>query len=138
MIQARLLIIQISNYKQLSETFFWVCMKRITLCNCLCSSSCFSASRIRNIGEFGVKNNFTDHRTANTIYVFRDSFSVLKIHGCYQNSQKFEQLSIQAMQGEQLQCVDVNNPLQTAFKPAYTIYTYSNCMINQLLNYLMI
>ena len=38
-----------------------VCLKCITLCNCLCSSSCFSASLIRNIGEFGAKNYFTDY-----------------------------------------------------------------------------
>ena len=43
-------------------------MKRITLCNCLCSSSsCFSASLIWNIGGLGAKNYFTDHWTANTI-----------------------------------------------------------------------
>ena len=31
-------------------------MKRVTICNCPCSSSCcFSASVIRNIGEFGAK-----------------------------------------------------------------------------------
>ena len=52
-------------------TFCCVCVKRITLCNCLCSfSSCFSASLIRNIGEFGAKNYFTDHRTGNTIQLF--------------------------------------------------------------------
>ena len=72
-------------------TFMWntdmsfsVCAKRITLCNCLCSSSCcFSASVIRNIGEFGAKNYFTDHQTANTIHCFRHSVPVLKIYDCY-------------------------------------------------------
>ena len=70
---------------------YCVCVKRITLCNCLCSSSPFSlspssrdcASVIRNIGKFGAKNYFTDHRTANTIYHFSDSVPVLKIHDCY-------------------------------------------------------
>ena len=52
-----------------------VCVKRITLWNCLCSSSSspssrFSASFIRNIGEFGAKNYFAGHRTANTIQLF--------------------------------------------------------------------
>ena len=60
---------------------------RITLCNCLCSSSSPSsrdfASVIRNIGKFGAKNYFTDHGTANTIDPFRHSFPVLKKHGCY-------------------------------------------------------
>ena len=32
-----------------------------------------------------------------------------------------------------LQGVDVNNPLQTVFRHVYTVYNYSNCMINQLL-----
>ena len=68
---------------------YCVCVKRITLCNCLCSSSSPSrssrdfASVIRNIGKFGAKNYFTDHRTANAIYGFRDSVPVLKIHDCY-------------------------------------------------------
>ena len=58
-------------------------------CNCLCCSSscaCDSASSailIWNIGEFGAKNYFTDHQTANTIHTFRDSFPVLKIHARY-------------------------------------------------------
>ena len=47
-----------------------VCVKRITLCNCLCSSSCFSAGLIWNIGEFGAKNYFTDYWTGNTIQWF--------------------------------------------------------------------
>ena len=43
------------------ESSYCVCMKLITLCNCLCSSSSsssssrFSASYIRNIGEFRAK-----------------------------------------------------------------------------------
>ena len=128
------------NYKPL----YCVWVKRITLCNCLCSSSssssCFSASLIRNIGEFGAKNYFTDHRTANTMHGFIDSFLVLKIHDCYQDSQKFEQLSIQVSDTRRLgdlatavQCVHGNNSLQTVSKRVYTVYSYSNCMINQLL-----
>ena len=53
-----------------------VCVKRITLCNFLCSSSsCFSGSVIRNIGE---KSYFTDHQTANTIGVLEIQFRSLK------------------------------------------------------------
>ena len=39
----------------------------------------------------------TDHRTAN-----KDSVLILKIHGCYQDTQKFDQpcISIQAIQDE--------------------------------------
>ena len=80
---------------KLRSKIFCVCVKRITLCNCLCSSSPSSPSRdfasvIQNIGKFGAKNYFTDHRTANTIYRFRDSVPVLKIHECYKDTQKFE------------------------------------------------
>ena len=38
---------------------------------------------------------------------------------------------IQAIQGDQ--CVDVNNPLQKVFKRVYTLYNYSNQLINHLL-----
>ena len=48
---------------------YCVCVKRKTLYDCLCYSS-ESASLIRNIGEFGARNYFTDHGTANTIHLF--------------------------------------------------------------------
>ena len=77
---------------------YCVCVKPITLCNCLCSSSssssCFSASVIRNIEEFGAKNYFTDHQTANTIHDVRDSVPVLKIHDCYWDTQKFAKFQL--------------------------------------------
>ena len=57
--------------------FYFVYMKCKMLCNCLSSSFSDSAILIRNIGEFGAKNVFTDPRTANTMHGFRDSFSVL-------------------------------------------------------------
>ena len=44
----------------------------------LCSMQArFSESLIRNIGELGAKNYFTDHRTANTMSGFGDSVPVL-------------------------------------------------------------
>ena len=51
---------------------YCVCVKRITLWNCLCSSpfSHFSANLIPNIKEFGAKKDFTDHQTAITIPFF--------------------------------------------------------------------
>ena len=49
----------------------------LTLCNCLCSSSCFSANAIQNIGEFRAKSCFTDHQRANTINGFINSVPVL-------------------------------------------------------------
>ena len=49
------------------------------LCNHLgSSSSCFCASVIRNIGDFGAKSYFKDHQTAITIHGFRDQFRPLK------------------------------------------------------------
>ena len=56
---------------ELFRNVFCVYVKRIAPCSCLCSSSSFrfSASLIWNIGEFEAKSYFTDHRTANTIYI---------------------------------------------------------------------
>ena len=71
---------------------FCVCVKRITLCNCLYSSSSSRpsprssrefASVIRNIGKFGAKNYFTDHQTANTILVLEIQFQSFQVHDCY-------------------------------------------------------
>ena len=109
------------------DAFFWAwflpLVKRIMLCNCLCSSpSRDFASIIRNIWKFRENNYFTDHRTANTIYGFGDSVPVLKIHVCYWNTQKYEHSSIPIQAIARLlatrreQCVDVNNPLQTVLK----------------------
>ena len=105
------------------------------LCNSLrSSSSCDFNPEYQNSGEFGAKGYFTDHRTAKKILGFRDSFLALKIRQCYSDTQTNEQFSpIQAIATKRLQCVDVNSPLQTVFKRVYTVYTYSNCMINHLL-----
>ena len=80
---------------------FCVYVKGITLCNCWSSSSCVSASLMRNIGEFRAKHYFTGNRTAITMNRFRDSIPVLKIHGCYKD-QKFRTAfhPIQAIQGD--------------------------------------
>ena len=51
---------------------YCVCVKRVMLCNCLCSSpfSRFSARLIGDIREFGAKIYFNEHRTTNTIKLF--------------------------------------------------------------------
>ena len=128
-------------HRVLYQGSYCVWVKRITLCNCLCSCSSspsrFSANAIRNIGEFGAKSYFTDHRRANTTDSFTDSVPVLKIYNCYQDTQTFEQLSIstQAITRRE-QCVDVSNPLQTIFKYfKLQLCNYSNCTIDQLLYY---
>ena len=68
-------------------------MKRITF------ACCFSASLMQNIRGFGVENYFADHQTYNAIHGFRDSFQVLETLGCYYDSPKFEQISVQDIQG---------------------------------------
>ena len=49
------------------------------------------------------------------------------------HNQKFPNFHSFPSDTKQLQCVDVNNPLQKVFKCVYTVYTYWNCTINQLL-----
>ena len=75
------------------------------------------------------------------IFQYLQQYTVLEIqlrpvkHTVVTRTRKdFEQLLIhmQVIQ-RRLQCVDVNNPLQTVFKQVYTVYNYSNYMINQLL-----
>ena len=48
---------QLVNFSRVKKDYF-VCVKRITLCNCLCSSSSsrFSASRVRNIGASHIRD----------------------------------------------------------------------------------
>ena len=120
---------------------YCVCVKCIMLCNYLCSSSPSSshyfASIILNIEKFEAKNYFTDHQTGNAIYSFRDSVLVLKIHDCYRVTQKFEQPSIPILQAIASYKVRVacwcKQPTSNSFETLQTVYTYSNCMINQLL-----
>ena len=88
-----LLIVDFSSYikfyhfivtNSATYAYYCVCVKRIMLCHCLYSSSCcFSASAIWNIGVFGAKSYFTDHRRANAIHSFTDSFPAFKIYNCY-------------------------------------------------------
>ena len=78
-----------------------------------------------------------DHRTAITIHDFRDSFPVLKIHGCirlHRNLSNFPFLSKRYKAITAVQCVgvNVNSPLQTVSKRVDTVYTNSDCMISQL------
>ena len=52
-------------------TSFCVCLKSKTVCVCRFSPSSSSFLRlIRDIGEFGAKHYFTDHRTANQVLLF--------------------------------------------------------------------
>ena len=65
--------------------------------NVTASCDCQPYPKYRGIRS---KKYFTDNR--NTIHGFRDSVLVLKIHGCYLDTQKFEQLSIpiQVIEGD--------------------------------------
>ena len=67
-------------FKKMLKAKLDFCGSYLLLCNYLCSSSsssCDSTSVIRNIGEFGAKSYFTDHRTANTIlYSFSELVAV--------------------------------------------------------------
>ena len=90
------------------------CVKCITLCNCLWYSSCccFSASIIRNIREFRAKNYFTDHQTVNTIHGIASSHS-------YPSDNKARTVCW------------CKQPTSNSFQTLQTVYTYSNCTIDQ-------
>ena len=95
-----------------------VCVKRMALSNCLYSSSHSSrdfASVFRNIGKFGARNYFTDHRTANTILFKRFSSGPEStwLLGCAIIWATFHS---NPSDKRREQCVDVYNPLQAVFK----------------------
>ena len=100
--------------------------------NAYCSSFPSSrdfASVIRNIGKFGAKNYFTDHRTANTIYGFRDSLPVFKMDDCYWDAQK-----IRAIARYKVRAVCwCKQPTSNSFETLQTVYNYSNCMIKSII-----
>ena len=69
--------------EQHTTKYYCFCLKRITLSICVCSSpSCrFFATLALNLGKFGAKKYFIEHRTANAIQLFvptkRKSFGSL-------------------------------------------------------------
>ena len=105
-------------------------MKRITLCNCLCSSpssSCsrFSASLIRNIGEFGAKNYFTDHWTVNTIQLFALCERKLFWSILFQNKSQRRVISYRLLDrySHLFICTSLKETLSSGQKPVYTFKT---------------
>ena len=120
---------------------YCVCVKCIMLCNCLCpsspSSSHYFGSNILNSKKFEAKNYFTDHQTGKTIYIFRDAVLVLKIQDCYRDTKTFEQPSIPILQviaSYKVRAVCwCKKPISNSFETLQTVYTYPNCVINQLL-----
>ena len=57
-----------------------VCLESITPCNCLAVCFLPSSRLFENIGEFGAKKYFTEHRTANAIQLvvaIKENFSGL-------------------------------------------------------------
>ena len=71
-------IIFLKKFKNATQIFLWMFIIN-AYCVCQYSPSSSSPRPFRNIGEFGAKKYYTDHRTANTIQLFvvvKGSFSV--------------------------------------------------------------
>ena len=80
------------------------------------------------------KTNFTDHHTLNTIHSFRDSVLVCKIHGCYPRIRKNTYIpSHQAMLAITMERLDKKNHFKILLIVFSPTYTYSNCIVYQLL-----
>ena len=116
-----------SVYSSIGNSTYCVCVKRITLCNCLCSSSSpssrFSASLIRNIEKFGANNYFTDHRTANTIQLF---VSIkMKFFGSILFQKKLQQKGIPQRLLDKYShlfiCISLKQTLGNGQKPVYNV-----------------
>ena len=124
------------NWTNVRISTYCVCVERITLCNCLCSSSSshFSAGVIRNIGEFGATKYFTYHQTANKIHGFRDSVPVLKIYDTIIRIRRnlSNLLFLPSDNKVRIVC-RCKQPTSNSFQTLQTVYTYSNGTIDQLL-----
>ena len=105
---------------------FCVCVKRITLCSCLCSSSsCFPSSLIRNIGKFGAKNYFTDHWTANTIQLFVPIERKLYWSILFQNKSQQRVILYRLLDkySHLFICISLKERLRSGQKPIFTFKT---------------
>ena len=112
---------------------YCVCVKRITLCNCLCSSSSFSASIIWNIWEFRAKNYFTNHQTANTIHRLEIHFRSLKHTTVVRIRKNLETFHSYASDNKAITVCWCKKPTSNSFQTLQTVYSYSNSTIDQLL-----
>ena len=113
-----------------------VYVKRITLCDCNCFAFLLLVVFVPALsgmsGNSEKKIILQTNKQLLQYTVLEIHFRSLKYMVVTRIRKHFEQPSIpiQAIQGDS---VDVNNPLQTVFKRVYTVYTYSNYMINQSL-----
>ena len=113
----------------LSSTKSCVCVKRLTLCNCLCSSSSrFSASVIQNIREFRANNCFADHLTTNTIQLFVPIKRKFFMSIIFQNKSQRRVIPYRLLNkySHLFFCISLKDTLSSGQKPVYTIKTISS------------
>ena len=127
--QVVLLLLFCLFWKKCFFLYFYV--KHITFWNCLCSSSSRdSVNVIRNIGEFGAKNYFTEHRTANKIHGFRYSVSVLKYTAVIRIRKCLSNFPFLSKWWKARTVCRFEQPTSNRFQTFPTVCTYSNYMIN--------
>ena len=116
--------------------YFCVCVKRITLCNCLCSSSpssCEFASVIRNIGNSEQKTilQAIEQLIQNTVLEIH--FWSLRYTVVIRISKNLSNLPFLYKRYKAKTVCWCKQPAWNSFGTLQTAYTYSNCMINQFL-----
>ena len=112
-----------------SPTSYCVCVKRLTLCNCLCSSySRFSASVIQNIREFRANNYFTDHLTTNTIQLFVPTKRKFLVSIIFQNKSQRRVIPYRLLNkySHLFICILLKDTLSSGQKPVYTVKTITS------------
>ena len=103
---------------------YFVCVKRLKLCNCLCSSSSrFSANLIQNIEVFGAKKYFTDHSTANTIQLFVPTKRKFSGSILFQDKSQRRGIPQRLLDkyGHLFICITLKQTLTSGEKPVYTV-----------------
>ena len=102
--------------------FYCVCVNRLTLCNCLCSSPSSSRALPALSGISGNSEQKTILQTTEQLIQFTvleiqfRSFKYTTVIRIRKNLSNLPVLSKRWPRREQSQCVGVNNPLQTVLK----------------------
>ena len=115
--------------------YFCVCVKRITLCNCLCSSSscCFPASVIRILGNSEQKNSLQTIEQLMQYTVLEIQFRSVKHTTVLRIRKNLETFHSYPSDNKARTVCWCKQPTSNSFQTLQTVYTYSNCTTDQVL-----
>ena len=117
---------------QISTKTCCVCVKRITLCNCPCSS-CDSVSLIWNIGNSEQKTVLQTIEQLMQYTVLEIQFRSLRHTAVMRIRKNLSNFPFLFKRYKEITVCRCKKPTSSSFETLQTVYTFSNCTINQLL-----